>query len=105
MAINKTINKSKKTHAAMRNCIEYVLQEHKTEQEIVYVTGPAPEVITYDSVYKSFLEEKKIWEKDSGRMYARNIISWHKDEHISLQEALEFGKNFLHRSGSGDSRH
>lgn len=97
MAINKTINKSMKTHAAMRNCIEYVLQEHKTEQALVYVTGPAPEVITYDSVYKSFLEEKKIWEKDSGRMYAHNIISWHKDEHISLQEALEFGKTFAEK--------
>lgn len=97
MAINKTINKSTKTHAAMRNCIEYVLQEHKTEQTLVYVTGPAPEVITYDSVYKSFLEEKKIWEKDSGRMYAHNIISWHKDEHISLQEALEFGKTFAEK--------
>lgn len=97
MAINKTINKSTKTHAAMKNCIEYVLQEHKTEQALVYVTGPAPEVITYDSVYKSFLEEKKIWEKDSGRMYAHNIISWHKDEHISLQEALEFGKTFAEK--------
>lgn len=97
MAINKTINKSTKTHAAMRNCIEYVLQEHKTELALVYVTGPAPEVITYDSVYKSFLDEKKIWEKDSGRMYAHNIISWHKDEHISLQETLEFGKAFAEK--------
>lgn len=97
MAINKTINKSTKTHAAMRNCIQYVLQEHKTEQALVYVTGPAPGEITYDSVYKSFLDEKKIWEKDSGRMYAHNIISWHKDEHISLQEALEFGKTFAEK--------
>ena len=44
---------------------------------------------------KEFLEEKKIWEKDSGRMYAHNIISWHKDEHISLQEALEFGRRIV----------
>lgn len=97
MAINKTINKSTKTHAAMRNCIEYVLQEHKTEQALVYVTGPAPEELTYDSVYKCFLDEKKIWGKNSGRMYAHNIISWHKDEQISLQEALEFGKAFAEK--------
>ena len=97
MAINKTINKSTKTHAAMRNCIEYVLQEHKTEQALVYVTGPAPEKVTYDSVYKCFLDEKKIWGKDSGRMYAHNIISWHKDEQITLQQALEFGKAFAEK--------
>lgn len=97
MAINKTINKSTKTHAAMRNCIEYVLQEHKTEQALVYVTGPAPEEVTYDSVYKCFLDEKKIWGKDSGRMYAHNIISWHKDEQITLQQALEFGKAFAEK--------
>lgn len=81
----------------MRNCIEYVLQEHKTEQTLVYVTGPAPEEVTYDSVYKCFLDEKKIWGKDSGRMYAHNIISWHKDEQISLQDALKFGKAFAEK--------
>lgn len=33
----------------------------------------------------------------SGRMYAHNIITCHKDEHISLQEALEFGKTFAEK--------
>ena len=41
MAINKTINKPAKTHGALRNCIEYVLREHKTEEALVYMTGPA----------------------------------------------------------------
>jgi len=40
MAINKTVNKSTKSHGAMRNCIEYVLKESKTKQELVFVTGP-----------------------------------------------------------------
>ena len=39
MAINKTINKPAKTHGALRNCIEYVLREHKTEEALVYMTG------------------------------------------------------------------
>lgn len=95
MAINKTVNKSTKSHGGMRNCIEYVLQGSKTQSNLIYVTGPfIEEQINYDSVYNVFLEEKKLWKKDFGRMYNHNIISWHKDEQISLKEAFEFGKAF-----------
>ncbi|MDD3417704.1 MAG: relaxase/mobilization nuclease domain-containing protein [Lachnospiraceae bacterium] len=98
MAINKTINKSTKSHGAMRNCIEYVLREDKTNRGLVYVTGPfSADNITYDSVYKSFLEEKKLWGKDYGRMYAHNIISWHKEENLTLQQAFAFGKEFVEK--------
>lgn len=96
MAINKTVNKSTKTHGAMRNCMEYVLRESKINSSLVYVSGPfEAEEITYDTVYRSFLEEKNLWNKDSGRMYAHNIISWHKDEEITPEEAYEFGKEFV----------
>ena len=82
----------------MRNCIEYVLREDKTNQGLVYVTGPfSADEITYDSVYQSFLEEKKLWGKDSGRMYAHNIISWHKEENLTLQQAFAFGKEFVEK--------
>ena len=82
----------------MRNCIEYVLREDKTNRGLVYVTGPfSADVITYDSVYQSFLEEKKLWGKDSGRMYAHNIISWHKEENLTLQQAFAFGKEFVEK--------
>ncbi len=98
MAINKTINKSTKTHGAMRNCIEYVLKEQKITDGLVYVSGPyAADVIDYDHVYQAFLEEKKLWNKDSGRMYNHNIISFHKDENITPEEALEFGKEFVEK--------
>ncbi len=67
----------------------------KTRGELVEVIGPyEPETITYDGVYQSFLEEKRIWGKDSGRMYVHNIISWHEDEAITPEQALEFGKEF-----------
>ena len=67
----------------------------KTRGELIAVIGPyEPDVITYDGVYQSFLEEKRIWGKDSGRMYAHNIISWHEDEPITPEQALEFGKEF-----------
>ena len=98
MAINKTINKRTNTHGAMRNCIEYVLRQDKTSELLTYVTGPyCHDEINYDLVYRTFLEEKKVWDKDSGRMYAHNIISWHKDEQITLEQAFEFGKEFAEK--------
>ena len=102
MAINKTINKRTNTHGAMRNCIEYVLRQDKTSELLTYVTGPyCHDEINYDLVYRTFLEEKKMWDKDSGRMYAHNIISWHKDEQITPEQALEFGKEFAEKWFSG----
>ena len=102
MAINKTINKRTNTHGAMRNCIEYVLRQDKTSELLTYVTGPyCRDEIKYDLVYRTFLEEKKMWDKDSGRMYAHNIISWHKDEQITPEQALEFGKEFAENWFSG----
>ena len=102
MAINKTINKRTNTHGVMRNCIEYVLRQDKTSELLTYVTGPyCRDEIKYDLVYRTFLEEKKMWDKDSGRMYAHNIISWHKDEQITPEQALEFGKEFAENWFSG----
>ena len=102
MAINKTINKRTNTHGAMRNCIEYVLRQDKTNELFTYVTGPyCHDEINYDLVYRTFLEEKNVWDKDSGRMYAHNIISWHKDEQITPEQAFEFGKEFAENWFSG----
>ena len=98
MAVNKTVNKRTNSHGAMRNCMEYVLRQDKTNAQLAYVTGSYPyEEINYDLVYRTFLEEKKLWNKDSGRMYAHNIISWHKDEQITPEQAFEFGKEFAEK--------
>ena len=102
MAVNKTINKRTNTHGAMRNCIEYVLRQDKTGKLLTYITGPyCHDEINYDLVYRTFLEEKKMWNKDTGRMYAHNIISWHKDEQITPEQAFEFGKEFAEKWFSG----
>ena len=102
MAVNKTINKRTNTHGAMRNCIEYVLRQDKTGKLLTYITGPyCHDEINYDLVYRIFLEEKKMWNKDTGRMYVHNIISWHKDEQITSEQALEFGKEFAEKWFSG----
>ena len=98
MAVNKTVNKRTNSHGAMRNCIEYVLRQDKNNEQFAYVTGPyCHDAINYDLVYQTFLEEKKLWNKDSGRMYAHNIISWHKDEQITPEQAFEFGKEFAEK--------
>ena len=60
MAINKTINKRTNTHGAMRNCIEYVLRQDKTNELFTCVTGPyCHDEINYDLVYRTFLEERR----------------------------------------------
>ena len=97
MAINKTINRSSKSKAGMRNCIEYVLKPGKTDTSLTYMTGPAPEELNWSNVYNAFMEEKKIWNKLGGRLYNHNVISFHKDENITPEEALEFGKEFAEK--------
>ena len=102
MAINKVINKSTKSHGAMRNVIQYVLQEKKVIDGYADIIGPyEPDRITYDDVYQAFLEEKKIWKKDSGRMYAHNIISFHRDEKVTPEECMEIGRKFCDQFFSG----
>ena len=95
MAINKVVNKSTKSHGAMRNVIEYVLRGEKVKEGFVRVLGPcAADSIDWDTVYKSWVEEKKIWDKDSGRMYAHNIISFHKDAPVTPADVLDLGEQF-----------
>lgn len=63
--------------------------------------GPAPETLTWDSVYRSFREEKEIWNKDSGRMCVHYVISFHKDEKITPEEVLTFGQDFAEKTFPG----
>ena len=98
MAINKVVNHGSKSHSGMKNVIGYVLRDDKVREGYVRITGPYPEeAITATSVYKSFLDEKRLWGKDSGRMYAHNVISFHRDEKITPAECLEIGETFADR--------
>ena len=98
MAINKVVNKSTKSHGAMRNVLEYVLRDEKVKEGYVEIAGPySGETINYDEVYQTWLAEKILWDKDSGRMYAHNIISFHKDEQVTPEQVLEIGKEFAEK--------
>ncbi|WP_022769390.1 relaxase/mobilization nuclease domain-containing protein [Butyrivibrio sp. NC2007] len=98
MAITKAVSRTSKSHGGLRNCIQYALKAQKVREGYVTMTGPSPDELTWDSVYNAFMEEKRIWDKDNGRMYAHTIISFHKDEQISPAEVLEFGKEFADKT-------
>ena len=86
----------------MRNVIEYVLRDDKVKEGFVEITGPySASTINYDDVYKTWINEKKLWDKDSGRMYSHNVISFHKDEPITPAQVLEIGKDFANQFFSG----
>ena len=86
----------------MRNVIEYVLRDDKVKQGYVEITGPySADTINYDDIYRTWINEKKLWDKDSGRMYAHNIISFHKDEVVTPEEVLNIGKEFADKFFSG----
>lgn len=95
MAINKVVNNKTKSHGAMRNVISYVLRSDKVKEGHVDIIGPYEhETIDWDHVYQSFLHEKRLWDKDSGRMYAHNIISFHCDEAITPDVCMHIGRAF-----------
>lgn len=92
MAINKIITAKASTHSAMKSCIAYVLRNDKTPDRLIGITGPYNyQAITTQNVYDSFINEKQAWDKDSGRMYVHSVISFHKDEYITPQEAYDMG--------------
>ena len=102
MAVNKVVNRQTSSHGAMRNVLEYILRDQKIQDGYVEISGPYDgETVNYDDVYRSWLTEKKLWDKDSGRMYAHNIISFHRDEQVTPEQVLNIGKEFAERFFSG----
>ena len=102
MAINKVVNKSTKSHGAMRNVLEYVLRDQKIREGYVEIAGPySGETINYDDIYRAWLEEKQLWDKDSGRMYAHFIMSFHKNEQVTPAEVLDMCRSYADHFFSG----
>lgn len=80
----------------MKNVLGYVLRDDKVKEGYIDITGPFYyDEISCDNVYQAFRDEKRLWNKDSGRMYAHNIISFHQDEKVSPEECLEIGREFV----------
>lgn len=105
MGIYKALGNGKKgtnSHGALRNCLEYVLSPAKTNSEYCYMIGPyTPNSMDFNSVYGSFLDVKKEWDKDDKRMYAHTVISFPPNEAITPEQALEFGIRFAEKTYDG----
>ena len=80
----------------MKNCIAYVLRDDKVKQGYVAMVGPYKyKDINVNNVMQTYIDEKRLWSKDSGRMYMHSIVSWHKDENITPQQALDFATELV----------
>ncbi len=101
MAILKAIGGAAKSHAGLRNTLEYVLRDSKAQEGYKDTQGPMPAKIDYDTVYRAFLEEKKVHEKDSGRMCAHYVLSFHKNEAVTPEQVLDFGREFAEKAFDG----
>lgn len=97
MAITKAIRGPAKSHAGMRNTIEYVLRDDKVREGYVDMIGPSPDEINWDTVFRSFIDEKKTWGKDTGRMCSHYVLSFHKDEKITPEQALDLARELAEK--------
>lgn len=98
MAVLKIVNNHSKSKAALRKILNYVLKEEKTSESNSYVHGDfIGETISPQTVFDQFMRVKALFGKENGRMYQHGVISWHKDEAITPETALSFGKEFVSR--------
>lgn len=82
----------------MRALIRYVLQDRKVKEGYITFQGPFNQnSITIGNVYQAFLDEKQLWGKDSGRMCAHHVISFHAKDFVTPAECLEIGQTFCQR--------
>lgn len=96
MAVLKIVNNRSKSKAALRKILNYVLKEEKTSESLSYVHGDfIGETISPQMVFDQFMRVKALFGKQNGRMYQHGIISFHKDEAITPEMALSFGKAFV----------
>ena len=102
MAIYKISTAKASGHTALKGILRYVLNPVKTPSQLLGITGHfGNTAITKESVYNSFIENKKGWNKDSGRMYTHAIISFHEDENITPQQVKEFAEDFSRKTYPG----
>lgn len=95
MAIYKISTAKASGHSALKAILRYVLNEAKTPSRLYEVTGHfEKEEITASTVFDSFVENKRSWHKDAGRMYTHAIISFHKNEKITPEQVREFAADF-----------
>ena len=104
MAIYKSVNSKNalSTHGGMKNCLNYIMNPQKTDSDHCYVIGAySGDPMDTNAIYNSFIETKKQYHADNGRQYAHSVISFHKDEVITPEQALSFAIDFAEKTYYG----
>ena len=95
MSVIKSVNSKTNTKSGLKGTLDYVLAEHKTSQDLCYVTGDYMElIVTPEKVLRSFMETKELYGKTDGRQCKHFVISWHEDCPIKPEEALDIAKEW-----------
>lgn len=100
MAIYKSVNSKSalSTHGGMKNCLNYIMNPQKTDSDHCYVIGAySGDPMDTSEIYNNFIKTKKQYHADNGRQYAHSVISFHKDEIITPEQALSFAIDFAEK--------
>jgi len=105
MAINKVVNKSTKSHGAMRNVLEYVLRDEKVKDGFVELTGPhASDTVNYairSAVIGVSGNDKKVLTEDQNIVFRSYIYENSAGNRVYRSIAGYFGKLHGYRYHAG----
>lgn len=93
MAIVKPIKVHVGNLAGLRAVLNYIKADFKTKDgSLVFGKDCIPE-----KAFEQMLITKKAFHKDTGRQYAHFVQSFHRDDPLTPEQAVEIGQKFLER--------
>ena len=102
MAISKIVDKSSQHESSIKDNVDYILRKGKLPQKSCAVIGPYPySEITTKNIVEAFKKEREIWDKPDPQYIFGFVISFHEKEHHTVDELLDFGKEFCRRYLAG----
>ena len=101
MAVFKISTAKSTSQQALKSVIKYVLNDQKSPDKEINVTGFFSGEVTADAVYNSFMKNKRLWHKETGRMYSHMIIAFHHDEKITPYEVSAVAHEFCEKTYPG----
>ena len=101
MAVFKISTAKSTSQQALKSVIKYVLNDQKSPDKEINLTGFFSGKVTADAVYDSFMKNKQLWNKEGGRMYSHMIIAFHHDEKITPYEVNAVAHEFCDKAYPG----
>lgn len=101
MAVFKISTAKTTSQQALKSVIKYVLNDQKSPDKEINVTGFFSGEVTADAVYDSFMKNKQLWHKETGRMYSHMMIAFHHDEKITPYEVSAVAHEFCEKAYPG----